>query len=321
MLDACRDNPVAVTRSGTKGLGLMDAGAGMLVAFATAPNDTAADNGLYAKVLAAQLRRPGLELLDVFRNTTAEVRRATNGRQVPRVSEVTLDERFYLAGPPGHSPASTGPAAANGVSMDDLQREDATRRQWEQWQGAMKADFDKVNAFTGSNDLQLRAWERFVSAWAQDNPYSRDDEELRRLAGAAISKLRFVPPPAGPMQKVTLTADAFFASKSYDIPADDRARLDDLAQRARSLRLEAIIAIGHADNWEATEVEGVLLSVRRAEAVKAYLVKQGVEKNRIYSEGKGGKLPVAPNATAEGRAKNRRVEIEVVGTRAVPPGG
>ena len=51
------------------------------------------------------------------------------------------------------------------------------------------------------------------------------------------------------------------------------------------------------------------------DAVKAYLVSKGVEKNRVYTEGKGKKQPVADNKTAEGRAKNRRVEIEVVGTR------
>ena len=59
-----------------------------------------------------------------------------------------------------------------------------------------------------------------------------------------------------------------------------------------------------------------ILSVRRSEAVKAYLVSKGIEKNRVYTEGKGKKQPVADNKTAEGRAKNRRVEIEVVGTRA-----
>jgi OmpA-OmpF porin, OOP family len=58
------------------------------------------------------------------------------------------------------------------------------------------------------------------------------------------------------------------------------------------------------------------LSIRRSEAVKSYLVGKGVEKNRVYTEGKGEKQPVADNKTSEGRAKNRRVEIEVVGTRA-----
>ena len=57
------------------------------------------------------------------------------------------------------------------------------------------------------------------------------------------------------------------------------------------------------------------LSIRRSEAVKAYLVSKGIEPNRVYTEGKGKKQPVADNKTAEGRAKNRRTEIEVVGTR------
>ena len=55
--------------------------------------------------------------------------------------------------------------------------------------------------------------------------------------------------------------------------------------------------------------------MRRAEAVKAFLVSKGIERNRVYTEGKGEKQPVADNRTKEGRAKNRRVEIEVVGTQ------
>ena len=53
-----------------------------------------------------------------------------------------------------------------------------------------------------------------------------------------------------------------------------------------------------------------------AEAVKKFLTGKGIEANRVYTEGKGSKQPVADNKTAEGRAKNRRVEVEVVGTRA-----
>jgi hypothetical protein len=76
-----------------------------------------------------------------------------------------------------------------------------------------------------------------------------------------------------------------------------------------------IIAVGHTDSV-GSDAYNQKLSVRRAEAVKAYLVSKGIEKNRVYTEGKGEKQPVADNKTAEGRAKNRRVEIEVVGTRA-----
>ena len=71
----------------------------------------------------------------------------------------------------------------------------------------------------------------------------------------------------------------------------------------------------HADSI-GSDAYNQKLSVRRAEAVKAYLLSKGIEANRVYTEGKGEKQPVADNKTAAGRAKNRRVEIEVVGTRA-----
>ncbi len=91
--------------------------------------------------------------------------------------------------------------------------------------------------------------------------------------------------------------------------------MDDLVNKVKGISLEVIIAVGHTD---AVGADGYnqKLSVARSEAVKAYLVSKGIEKSRVYTEGKGEKSPVADNKTKEGRAKNRRVEIELVGTRA-----
>lgn len=101
VLDACRDNPFSVTTKGvSKGLLRMDAPTATMIAFATAPNTTVSDEGHYARALAAQIKTPGLELFDVFRNTTVEVRRLSGGKQDPRVSEVSITERIYLAGDP-----------------------------------------------------------------------------------------------------------------------------------------------------------------------------------------------------------------------------
>ncbi|SFM22824.1 outer membrane protein OmpA [Variovorax sp. OV329] len=123
-------------------------------------------------------------------------------------------------------------------------------------------------------------------------------------------------PPVAPIaSKVTFAADAFFDFDKYVLKPEGRAKLDDLVNKIRGINLEVIIAVGHTDSIGTVEYNQKL-SVRRAEAVKAYLVSKGIERNRVYTEGKGKSQPIADNRTKEGRAKNRRVEIEVVGTQA-----
>lgn len=135
-------------------------------------------------------------------------------------------------------------------------------------------------------------------------------------APAPAPAARPAPAPQPPAAtKVTYAADAFFDFDKAVLKPEGRAKLDDLVGKIKGINLEVIIAVGHTDSVGA-DAYNQSLSVRRAEAVKGYLVSKGIEKNRVYTEGKGEKQPVADNKTAEGRAKNRRVEIEVVGTRA-----
>ena len=115
--------------------------------------------------------------------------------------------------------------------------------------------------------------------------------------------------------KVTYAADAFFDFDKAVLKPEGKAKLDDLVGKVKGINLEVVIAVGHTDSVGG-DAYNQKLSVKRSEAVKAYLVSKGIEKNRVYTEGKGEKQPVADNKTTEGRAKNRRVEIEVVGTRA-----
>jgi OOP family OmpA-OmpF porin len=77
-----------------------------------------------------------------------------------------------------------------------------------------------------------------------------------------------------------------------------------------------IAIVGHTDNV-GTEDFNLDLSRRRAEAVKAYLVKKGVDADRITTDGKGPNAPIADNATEEGRAQNRRIEFEITENVAV----
>jgi OOP family OmpA-OmpF porin len=122
------------------------------------------------------------------------------------------------------------------------------------------------------------------------------------------------PVPAPVSEKVTFAADTFFDFDKAVLKADGKAKMDDLVSKLQGMNLEVIIAVGHTDSIGTTSYNQKL-SVRRAEAVKAYLVSKGIEANRVYTEGKGEKQPVASNKTSAGRAQNRRVEIEVVGTR------
>ena len=115
-------------------------------------------------------------------------------------------------------------------------------------------------------------------------------------------------------EKITYAADVLFDFDKSVIKPEGKSKLDDLASKVKGVNLEVVIAIGHADSI-GSDAYNQRLSVRRAESVKAYMVSKGIEPNRVYTEGKGEKQPVASNRTADGRAKNRRTEIEVIGTR------
>ena len=136
------------------------------------------------------------------------------------------------------------------------------------------------------------------------------------VAPAPVAKPAPAPVPAPvAAAKVTYAADAFFDFDKSVLKPEGKAKLDDLVGKVKDINLEVIIAVGHTDAV-GSDAYNQKLSVRRSEAVKAYLVSKGIEKNRVYTEGKGEKQPVADNKTSEGRSKNRRVEIDVVGTRS-----
>jgi outer membrane protein OmpA-like peptidoglycan-associated protein len=120
------------------------------------------------------------------------------------------------------------------------------------------------------------------------------------------------PAPLALPAKTTLQAETMFDFGKSAIKAESHAALDVLAAQIKAADFDVVITIGHTDSVGSQDFNQSL-SEQRANAVRAYLIAHGVDAARIRSEGKGEKEPIASNATAHGRAQNRRVEIEVLG--------
>lgn len=105
------------------------------------------------------------------------------------------------------------------------------------------------------------------------------------------------------------TAEILFASGSDKIQSPSYSFLDDLANTLMADISLNIKIIGHTDN-DGDGNSNMALSKKRAESVKNYLVSKGISASRLQTDGKGESEPVASNSTAEGKARNRRVEFK-----------
>ena len=135
VLDACRDNPFAGTASG-KGLAQMDAPPKTLLAYATAPGNVAEDgsaasgNGLYTQHLVHEIKQPGAKIEDVFKRVRLQVRRDSEGRQVPW--ELTSLEDDFSFDPKAQRPQQGS---------------------WEKSVAAEKADWDRIKTSSRPDDF------------------------------------------------------------------------------------------------------------------------------------------------------------------------
>lgn len=132
--------------------------------------------------------------------------------------------------------------------------------------------------------------------------------------------------PAAPVitsQKITYQADALFDFDKATLKPLGKQKLDDLASKIQGMNLEVVVATGYTDRI-GSDAYNNRLSLRRAQAVKSYLVSKGIDSSRVYTEGKGKKNPVTTGCNQKNRkalisclAPDRRVEVEVVGTQQV----
>ncbi|HMU64871.1 MAG: OmpA family protein [Nitrosomonas sp.] len=132
------------------------------------------------------------------------------------------------------------------------------------------------------------------------------------------------PAPLTSPEKITLSADALFDFDKAVLKPQGKASLDEFVGKLNMISYDLVIAVGHTDRLGSDEYNK-RLSIRRAEAVKGYLVSKGISADRVFTDGKGESDPVTGDTCrGEKRTKalidclqpDRRVEIEVAGTRS-----
>jgi len=102
-----------------------------------------------------------------------------------------------------------------------------------------------------------------------------------------------------------------FRTGSTQLTSGSKNRLNEAVDTMKNYEGYSYRIQGHTDS-QGKESSNLELSIKRAEAVKAYLVSKGIDENILAAEGFGSSQPIATNDTKEGREKNRRVVFEII---------
>ncbi len=138
------------------------------------------------------------------------------------------------------------------------------------------------------------------------NYMDRQDAELRdQLQGTGVQIVR-----VGKDIRLIMPGDITFENDRADIRSNFYDTLNSVGLVLKKFNKTTVKVAGYASNT-GSAMYNQELSERRAQAVANYLVAQGVHSNRTMSVGYGARFPVATNATVEGQARNRRVEITI----------
>lgn len=169
---------------------------------------------------------------------------------------------------------------------------------------------------SAGNCVRSGSWSPAKAIAECDPDLVKKPEPVAKPAPAPAPKP--VAKPAPKFKTVTLGAGALFDVNSDVIKPEGRAELDALVAHVKKLaNIERIDIAGHTDSTGSAEYNKKL-SMRRANAVKNYLIEKGIDPRVMTTIGYGEEKPIASNATREGRAKNRRVEITLRGAEMVP---
>jgi outer membrane protein OmpA-like peptidoglycan-associated protein len=144
---------------------------------------------------------------------------------------------------------------------------------------------------------------------ADERTKRKSAEDAARRALARLAEMASVKTEAQ-RTIITLSGEVLFKSKEATLLPGAQSQLDLVAEALTSQGEKRMVVEGHTDS-QGKDDYNQALSQRRADAVRSYLVSRGIAADLIQAAGKGELEPVADNKSAEGRANNRRVEIEI----------
>jgi outer membrane protein OmpA-like peptidoglycan-associated protein len=174
---------------------------------------------------------------------------------------------------------------------------------------ATQAELEKQAAVKAANDKAAADLQVQQAAVLQGQQNLKDSEKRTADAVAALASLASLKEEERGLV-VTLSGGVLFRSAESTLMPSARVKLDQVANALLAIRARNLIVEGHTDS-RGTDAYNRNLSQRRADAVRDYLVQRGYPADHIQSRGQGEGSPIANNASAEGRANNRRVEIVV----------
>lgn len=159
-----------------------------------------------------------------------------------------------------------------------------------------QSDYDKLQAQNAQLQQQISAQQAQIGA---------DQQQIARLQGAI---------------KYTVNSDLLFTPGSWEMSERGKQIIAGFAQKLAPTQQNHLLVSGYTDNTPigpALQQQGVtsnqILSQKRADAVMQFLISQGANPELVSAKGFGDANPVASNSSAQGRAKNRRVELSLVG--------
>lgn len=134
------------------------------------------------------------------------------------------------------------------------------------------------------------------------------EDKKRQMEQATAGTGAVVTQTADNQLKLSIPNDISFATGRHDIQPRLMPILDQFAQGLNQQPSMEVRIVGHTDNTGSDAINNPL-SVNRAQSARDYLVARGVSSARIAIDGRGSREPIADNGTAEGRARNRRIDI------------